>query len=46
VVGCYPHKVINLGIWLREGIKQPEHQEEIMSNNWKYWSMDLDKMIE
>ena len=26
--------------------KHPEHQKEIMSNNWKYWQMELDEMIE
>jgi len=24
----------------------PEHQEEIMSNSWKYWQMELDEMID
>jgi len=24
----------------------PEHQEEIRANNWKYWNMELDEMIE
>ncbi|MDN3643739.1 hypothetical protein QWY87_13565 [Lutimonas halocynthiae] len=23
----------------------PQHQEEIISNNWKYWDMTLDEMI-
>ena len=23
----------------------PEHKEEIMSNSWKYWNMELDEMI-
>ncbi len=24
----------------------PEHQDEIISNTWKYWNMELDEMIE
>lgn len=24
----------------------PEHQKKIMVNNWKYWQMELDEMIE
>ena len=24
----------------------PEDQEEILSNNWKYWNMELDELIE
>jgi hypothetical protein len=24
----------------------PEHQEEIMSDSWKYWNMTLDELID